>query len=269
MEKLAKSAAKTALGAGLGAFCGLLLGAASVQAAEGVKLPELDWSFDGPLGLFDDAQLQRGLQVYIEVCSGCHGLKYIAFRNLVDLQFDEDQIKAIASEATIVDGPDDEGEMYEREGRPSDYFPSPFPNAMAAAASNNGAVPPDLSLMAKARSGGPDYIYAILTGYEEPAGDLEVLEGLSYNAYFPGNQIAMAQPIDDDAVEYVDGTEASLDQMARDVAAFLMWTAEPKLENRKTAGIWVLMFFLFVTGVTYASKKKIWADLHKDEGAEN
>jgi ubiquinol-cytochrome c reductase cytochrome c1 subunit len=219
--------------------------------------------------LFDDAQLQRGLQVYIEVCSGCHGLKYIAFRNLVDLQFDEDQIKAIASEATIVDGPDDEGEMYERAGRPSDYFPSPFPNAMAAAASNNGAVPPDLSLMAKARFGGSDYIYALLTGYEEPAGDLEVLEGLSYNAYFPGNQIAMAQPIDDDAVEYADGTEASLDQMARDVAAFLMWTAEPKLENRKTAGIWVLMFFLFVTGVTYVSKKKIWADLHKDDGAED
>ncbi len=269
MEKLAKSAAKTALGAGLGAVCGLLLGAASVQAAEGVKLPELDWSFDGPLGLFDDAQLQRGLQVYREVCSGCHGLKYIAFRNLVDLQFDEDQIKAIASEATIVDGPDDEGEMYEREGRPSDYFPSPFPNAMAAAASNNGAVPPDLSLMAKARFGGSDYIYAILTGYEEPAGDLEVLEGLSYNAYFPGNQIAMAQPLDDDAVEYADGTEASLDQMSRDVAAFLMWTAEPKLENRKTAGIWVLMFFLFVTGVTYVSKKKIWADLHKDDGAED
>jgi ubiquinol-cytochrome c reductase cytochrome c1 subunit len=269
MKTLRKSAAKSAAKMALGAVCGLVLGAASVQAAEGIKIPKQDWSFDGVFGLFDDAQLQRGLQVYREVCSGCHGLKYIAFRNLADLQYNEDQIKALASEATIVDGPDDEGEMFEREGRPSDYFPSPFPNDRAAAASNSGAVPPDLSLIAKARLDGPNYIYALLTGYVEPAGDLEVLEGLSYNAYFPGHQIAMAQPLDDDAVEYADGTEASLDQMSRDVAAFLMWTAEPKLENRKTAGIWVLMFFLFVTGVTYVSKKKIWAELHKDDGAED
>lgn len=264
MKKLAKSAAKSVIGA----VCGLVLCTASVQAAEGVKIPKQDWSFDGIFGLFDDAQLQRGLQVYREVCAGCHGLKYISFRNLADLQYDEEQIKAIASDVLIVDGPDDDGEMFERDGRPSDYFPSPFPNDKAAAASNNGAVPPDLSLMAKARVGGADYIYALLTGYVEPPDDFEVLEGLSYNAYFPGHQIAMAPPLDDDAVEYADGTEASLDQMSRDVSAFLMWTAEPKLEDRKTAGIWVLLFFLFVTGVTYASKKKIWADLHKEDGAE-
>jgi ubiquinol-cytochrome c reductase cytochrome c1 subunit len=227
MKTLAKSAARSATKYALGALCGLMLGTASAQAAEGVKLPEQDWSFDGVLGLFDRAQLQRGLQVYREVCAGCHGLRYIAFRNLADLQYNEDQIKAIASEAIIVDGPDDEGEMFEREGRLPDYFPSPFANDKAAAASNNGAVPPDL-----------------------------------------GHQIAMAQPLDDDAVEYADGTEASLDQMARDVAAFLTWTAEPKLEARKTAGIWVILFFLFVTGVTYASKKKIWADLHKDDGSK-
>jgi len=250
----------------LGAFLGLVLSAASAQAAEGVKIPAQDWSFDGPFGLFDRAQLQRGLQVYREVCAGCHSLKYVAFRNLADLGYTEDQIKAFAAEATIVDGPDDQGEMFEREGQPSDYFPSPFPNARAAAAANNGAVPPDLSLMAKARFGGPDYIFALLTGYEEPPADFAVMEGLNYNAYFPGHQIAMAQPLDDGAVEYADGTEASLDQEARDAAAFLMWTAEPKLETRKTAGIWVLMFFLFVTGVTYATKRRIWADLHDGEG---
>jgi ubiquinol-cytochrome c reductase cytochrome c1 subunit len=251
----------------LGAALGLALGAASAQAAEAIKLPSLDWSFDGPFGLFDDAQLQRGFQVYREVCSGCHGLKYVAFRNLADLGYNEDQIKAFASESLIVDGPDDEGEMFEREGRASDYFPSPFPNDKAAAAANNGAAPPDLSLMAKARFGGPDYIYALLTGYEEEPSDFEVLEGLNYNAYFPGHQIAMAPPLFDGAVDYADGTEASVDQMARDVSAFLMWTAEPMLENRKTAGLWVLAFFLFVTGVTYAAKKKIWADLH-DRQAE-
>jgi ubiquinol-cytochrome c reductase cytochrome c1 subunit len=264
MNKLGKTAPRVVLGA----FFGVVLGAASAQAAEGIKIPHQDWSFDGIFGLFERPQLQRGLQVYQEVCAGCHGLKYIAFRNLSDLGYTEDQIKAFASEALIVDGPDDDGEMFEREGRPSDYFPAPFANDKAAAASNNGAVPPELSLMAKARMGGPDYIYALMTGYEDPPDEFELLEGLSYNAYFPGHQIAMAPPLFDDAVEYADGTEATVDQMSRDVSAFLMWTAEPKLEARKTAGIWVLLFFLFVTGVTYASKKKIWANLHKDDGGK-
>lgn len=250
----------------VGAFLGLAIAAASAQAAEGTKIPALNWSFNGPFGLFDRAQLQRGLQVYREVCSACHSLKYIAFRNLADLGYTENEIKAFAAQATITDGPNDEGDMFQRPGRPSDYFPSPFANAKAAAAANNGAVPPDLSLMAKARAGGPDYIHAILTGYQEAPADFKLNEGLNYNTYFPGHQIAMPQPLNDDSVEYADGTKATLDQEARDVAAFLMWTAEPKLENRKTAGIWVLMFFLFVTGVTYAAKKRIWADLHEGDG---
>lgn len=257
---------KTRLGALAGsALFGLVLAAAPAQGAEEIHLPHQHWSFDGPFGTFDRAAMQRGLQVYREVCSGCHSLKYVAFRNLADLGYNEDEIKAFASEATIVDGPNDEGEMFEREGRPSDYFPSPFPNVKAAAAANGGAAPPDLSLMAKARMGGPDYIYAILTGYEEPPAGVEVNEGLNYNAYFPGHQIAMGQPLDDDAVTYADGTEATLDQMAHDVATFLMWTAEPKLENRKRVGVWIMLFLVFVTGVTYATKKKIWQNLHTPE----
>ena len=231
------------------------------KAAEGVAVPAQSWSFQGIFGTFDRAALQRGWQVYNEVCAACHGLGYIAFRNLAELGYTEDQIKAFAAEKIIVDGPDDEGEMFERDGRPADYFPDPFANDKAAAAANGGAVPPDLSLMAKARAGGPDYIYALLIGYEEPPADVEMNEGLSYNKYFPGHQIAMAQPLDDDAVEYADGTEASLDQMSRDVASFLMWTAEPMLEERKRTGIKVILFLIVLTAMLYAAKRKIWSDL--------
>jgi len=231
-------------------------------AAEGVAIPAQDWSFSGIFGTFDRAAAQRGLQVYREVCAGCHSLKRIAFRNLADLGYGAEEIKAMAAEATVVDGPDDDGEMFERTGRASDYFPSPFPNDKAAAASNGGAVPPDLSLMVKARAGGADYLYALLTGYEEPPADFEMLEGLSYNAYFPGHQIAMAQPLDDDAVEYADGTAATLDQMSHDISVFLAWTAEPEMEERKQTGIKVILFLLVLTGLLYAVKRKIWADLH-------
>ncbi len=247
---------------GLGFAASAVIGAPSAQAAEGTALPHQSWSFDGIFGSFDRAAMQRGLQIYREVCAGCHGLKRIAFRNLTDLGYGEEEIKAFASEATIVDGPDDEGEMFEREGRPPDYFPSPFPNDKAAAAANGGAAPPDLSLMAKARKGGPDYIYALLTGYEDPPADFELMEGLNYNPYFPGNQIAMAAPLDDDAVEYADGTEASLDQMSKDVANFLMWTAEPSLEVRKRTGVKVILFLIVLTALFYAVKRKIWSDLH-------
>ncbi len=250
----------------LGAVLALGLAAAgapwspAARAAEAV--PSQSWSFGGPFGTFDQGALQRGLQVYREVCAGCHALKYVAFRNLADLGYDEQQIKDFAAEATIVDGPDDDGEMFERDGRPSDYFPAPFANDKAAAASNNGAIPPDLSLIAKARVGGPDYVYALLTGYGEPPEDVEVLDGLNYNHFFPGNQIAMAPPLFDEGVEYADGTEASLDQMARDVTTFLMWTAEPKLEVRKRTGVKVVLFLIILTGMLYAVKRKIWADLH-------
>ena len=246
---------------GLGLAAAGALWSPAARAAEAV--PSQSWSFGGPFGTFDRGALQRGLQVYREVCAGCHALKYVAFRNLADLGFDEQQIKDFAAEATIIDGPDDDGEMFERDGRPSDYFPAPFANEKAAAASNNGAIPPDLSLMAKARVGGPDYLYALLTGYEEePPEGVEVLEGLNYNHFFPGNQIAMAPPLFDEAVEYADGTEAGLDQMARDVTTFLMWTAEPKLEVRKQTGVKVVLFLIILTGMLYAVKRKIWADLH-------
>lgn len=248
--------------AALGALLVLTLAPAPAPAAEEAALPDLSWSFEGPFGTYDRAALQRGLQVYREVCAGCHGLKYIAFRNLAELGYSEDEVKAFAAEASIVDGPDDFGEMYERPGRPADYFPSPFPNDKAAAAANNGAVPPDLSLMAKARVGGPDYVYALLTGYEEPPADFELLPGLSYNSYFPGNQIAMPPLIQDGIVEYADGTEATQEQIARDISAFLMWTADPKMETRKRSGVMFILFLIFATGLTYAAKKKIWSRVH-------
>ncbi|TFG86379.1 MAG: cytochrome c1, partial [Hyphomicrobiales bacterium] len=227
----------------------IAVGIGPAHAAEGEALPKVDWSFSGVFGRFDRAAMQRGLQVYREVCSACHGLKYIAFRNLAALGYSEDEIKAMAAEYSIADGPNDDGDMFERPGRPSDYFPSPFPNDKAAAAANNGAAPPDLSLMAKARPGGPDYVRGLLLGYEDPPAGVETLEGLNYNIYFPGNQIAMAAPPADGAVEYADGTEATTEQMATDVANFLMWTAEPSLESRHSMGIKVVLFLLVFTGI--------------------
>ena len=239
---------------------GLQAGAAF--AAEGKAPPERDWSFSGIFGSFDRGAMQRGLQVYREVCSGCHSLRLIAFRNFAALGYSEDEIKALAAEYTVEDGPDQEGEMFERPGLPADRVPSPFPNAKAAAAANNGAVPPDLSLMIKARDGGADYLHGLLTGYAEPPDDLEVLEGQNYNLYFPGNMTAMAEPLFEDAVEYGDGTAATVDQMASDVAHFLAWTAEPEMEERKRLGIKVVLFLLVFTAVLYAVKRKVWADLH-------
>ena len=250
---------KLSIGAAVLLF-GLPAGAA--LAAEGKELPERDWSFSGIFGQFDRGAMQRGLQVYREVCSGCHGLRFIAFRNLGALGYGEDEIKAISAEYSIVDGPNEEGEMFERPGRPPDRFPSPFPNDKAAAANNNGAVPPDLSLIVKARTGGADYVHGLLTGYAEPPEDLEILEGQNYNLYFPGNVTAMAPPLFEDAVEYGDGTPATVERMATDVATFLAWTAEPEMEERKSMGIGVMLFLLVFTGVLYAVKRKVWADLH-------
>ncbi|MGF1608502.1 MAG: cytochrome c1 [Kiloniellales bacterium] len=234
----------------------------AATAAEQIEIPSRNWSFEGIFGHYDRAAAQRGLQVYREVCSGCHSLEYIAFRNLVDLGYSEGDIRAFAAEATITDGPDDEGEMFEREGRPADYFPSPFPNAQAAAAANNGAAPPDLSLMVKARVGGPNYLYALLTGYEEPPADFELLPGQNYNKVFPGHRIAMAQPLYDDSVTYADGTEATVEQQAHDLTVFLAWTAEPEMEARKRTGIKTILFLLVLTGLLYAVKRKVWSDVH-------
>ena len=241
----------------------LMLGAGSVQAAEGNKPPSRDWSSDGMFGTFDRGALQRGFLVYQEICAGCHSLKLLAYRNLAGIGLGEDQIKAIAAEFEITDGPNDEGEMFQRPAKPADRFVLPFANDNAARAANNGAMPPDLSLIIKARKGGADYLHALLTGYlEEPPAGVTLGEGLSYNVYFPGNQIAMVQPVVDDAVEYADGTKATADQIASDVTTFLAWAAEPELEERKRMGIKVLLFLVVLTAMMYALKRQVWSDQH-------
>ena len=240
----------------------LMLGAGPAMAEVG-KAPARDWSFDGMFGTFDRGTVQRGFQVYQEVCAACHSLKLVAYRNLSGIGLSEDQIKAIAAEVEVTDGPNDEGEMFQRPARPSDRFVKPFANDNAARAANNGALPPDLSLMVKARKGGADYLHALLTGYkEEPPAGIKLSEGMNYNLYFPGNQIAMAPPVADDAVEYADGTKATADQIATDIATFLAWAAEPELEERKRLGIKVLLFLIVLTAMMYALKRQIWSDQH-------
>lgn len=241
---------------------GLGTGGTARAAGEAIQIPELEWSFEGIFGHFDRASAQRGLQVYVQVCSTCHGLKYIAFRNLMELGYTEDEASAIAAQFTVVDGPDDDGEMFERPAILSDYFPSPFPNDQAARASNGGALPPDLSLIVKAREDGANYVHAILTGYADPPADVELMAGMNYNEYFPGHQIAMAQPLYGDDVEYADGTPASIDQESIDLVQFLTWAAEPSLERRKETGLGVMIFLVVFTGVMFAFKKKIWRDVH-------
>lgn len=241
---------------------GLLFSAGAATAAEEVTIPERDWSFSGVFGTYDRGALQRGFQVYEQVCSACHSLRLVAFRNLSALGYNEAEIRAIASEYTVEDGPNDEGNMFERNAEASDTIPPAFPNEEAARAANGGAYPPDLSLMAKARAAGPDYIYALLTGYEEAPEDVEMMAGMYYNEYFSGHQIAMAPPLSEGIVEYADGTEATVSQMAADLSEFLMWAAEPKLEDRKQMGVKVILFLLVFTGLMYAAKRKLWANLH-------
>lgn len=248
------------IGAALAVACVATLGAAA-DAAEGVALKHRDWPTSGMFGSFDRAATQRGLQVYREVCAACHSLHFVAFRNLATLGYTDDEIKAIAAEATINDGPNDQGDMFDRPGLPFDHFPSPFPNEAAAAASNGGKAPPDLSLMAKARVGGPDYIYSLLTGYEEAPADVQVPDGGHYNAFFPGHITAMPPPLSDDQVTFADGTSATVSQMASDVSEFLVWAAEPKLEERKFTGLKVLLFLVVLTGLSFALKRKVWADV--------
>ncbi|HEY1096130.1 MAG TPA: cytochrome c1 [Alphaproteobacteria bacterium] len=223
--------------------------------------PKMDWSFNGPTGTFDRPSLQRGFQVYKEVCSACHSMHLLAYRNLQDIGLTELQTKALAAQITVQDGPNDEGEMFDRPGLPSDRFKSPYPNEKAARAANGGAYPPDLSLIAKARHGGADYIHALLVGYEEPPKDFVLGKNMYYNKYFAGHQIAMPQPISDGQVTYADGTETSVDQMSKDVAQFLMWAAEPKMEARKQMGIKVMIFLAVFAGIMYAVKRKIWSNV--------
>ncbi len=226
------------------------------------ELPKVDWHFAGPFGSYDRAALQRGFQVYKQVCAACHGMKRLAYRNLSALGYTEDQIKSVAAEYTMIDGPDDEGEMFERPGRPSDHFKSPYANDNQGKASNNGALPPDLSLIVKARVGGPDYVYGILTGYEAAPAGTELATGQHWNKYMPGNKIAMPAPLLEGAVAYEDGSPTTVEQYAHDVAQFLAWASEPEMEVRKQTGIKVLFFLIIFAGVMYAVKRKIWAKVH-------
>ena len=245
----------------LAAAC-IVFAAAAALAAEATHPPARDWSFDGIFGTFDKAAMRRGYLVYAETCAGCHSLRLVAYRNLAAIGFSADQVKKIAAEAEVTDGPNDEGEMFQRPARPSDRFASPFPNANAARAANNGALPPDLSLIIKAREGGADYLHALLVGFQEPPEKVKLAEGMSYNLYFPGNAMAMPAPLADDQVEYADKTKATVDQMASDVTTFLSWAAEPEHDERKSLGIKVMLFLLVLTGMMYALKRKIWADVH-------
>lgn len=277
-------AGAVAVGAGAYAFAAGEEGAN--HAAEPTHFPihppkEESWSFAGPFGTYDKAQLQRGLKVYKEVCSACHSMSMVPFRAMEGLGYSEGQVKALAAEYTIQDGPNDAGDMFERPGLPSDYFPSPFANAAAAAASNGGAAPPDFSLIAKARGvtrgfptfvfdiftqyaeGGPDYIHSLLTGYDEqPPAGMEIAEGTHYNPYFlNGKSLAMAKPLSDGQVTYDDGAPATVDQYARDVSAFLMYVAEPHLEERKKTGFRVIVFMLLFGTLVYLTKRKVWANV--------
>lgn len=231
-------------------------------AAEGGAIEAQDWSFGGIFGTFDRAELQRGLQVYQNVCASCHGLKHVAYRNLGDLGYTDPEVKAIAGEKQVMDGPNDEGEMFERPAKPSDRFVSPFANAAAARAANGGALPPDLSLIVDARKGGADYVYAVLTGYKDAPAGVKVPDGMHYNTGFPGHQIAMPPPLFPDGVTFGDGTPATIAQQAKDVTAFLAWASEPNLEQRKRAGVMTILFLLVFTGLLYATKRKIWAAIH-------
>lgn len=268
----------------------MAVAAQSATAAEAVHIERQSWPFAGVLGTFDRAQLQRGYQVYTEVCSSCHDLGRIPFRNLSQKggpEFPDEAVKALAASVEVTDGPDDQGKMYKRPGRLSDVRPPLYANEQEARSIHNGAYPPDLSLMARARNaenvapwfihpflmlrdiavgyqeGGADYIYALLTGYKDPPAGVEVMEGMNYNTAFPGHQIAMVNPFagGDGQVSYSDGTPATVDNYARDVAAFLSWTADPRLEERKRLGWTVLLYLVVTAGLLYIGKKRLWAKI--------
>jgi len=245
----------------------LVLGAAlslapAARAEEDIVLPKVNWSFNGPFGTFDRASAQRGFQVYNEICSACHSMRLMSFRNLEGIGISPAQIRAIAATKTVPGDLDDDGKPTTRPGLPGDHFPSPFPNEKAARSANNGALPPDQSLLVKARADGSNYIYALVgKGYvDAPAGD-KVPDGSYYNAYFPGHHIHMPPPLSDGAVTYADGTKATVEQEAKDVTTFLTYASNPEMEARKHLGVRVVGYLLLMTGVTYAVKKKIWANV--------
>ncbi|MBL4617367.1 MAG: cytochrome c1 [Robiginitomaculum sp.] len=244
----------------------------AIAAGPKADLKDVDWSFEGPFGTYDKASAQRGFQVYQEVCAACHSLKYVAFYNLTDKgapfynpdfpNSNENPVaKAIAKMFTVSDGPDETGDMFDRPGVISDKFPAPFANDMAAMASNGGALPPDLSLMTRARVDGSNYLYSLLVGYKDAPEGVELSSGMSYNPMFSGSKIAMAPPLFDGSVEYSDGTKASVDQMAKDLTQFLTWAADPKMEQRKATGWAVMLYLLILAILLYGSYRAVWRNV--------
>jgi|TARA_B110000438_G_scaffold94780_1_gene94205 ubiquinol-cytochrome c reductase cytochrome c1 subunit len=232
------------------------------KAAEETNPLNIDWSFKGAFGKFDRSSLQRGYQVYTEVCASCHSLKYLSYRNLTEKggpEFTKEQAKAIAAEFEVKDGPNDDGEMFLRPAKLSDKFVNPYENEKAAQAANGGAYPPDMSVLVKARSGGANYIYSVLVGYEEPPSGVMLDDGVYYNKYMYGNKIKMPRPLEEGAVEYNDGTPATEEQMAKDIVTFLAWSAEPHLEARHKMGFRTIIYLIILIILVYFSMKKIWS----------
>ena len=231
-------------------------------AAEKVEYLKTDWSFKGLFGKFDRASLQRGYQVYTEVCASCHSMRLLSYRNLGEKggpEFSVDQVKAIAANFEVEDGPNDQGEMFTRPARPSDRFVSPYPNKQASIVANGGAYPPDMSVLVKARKGGADYIYSVLMGYEDPPSNMQLDDGVYYNKFMEGKKIKMSNPLSDGLVEYADGTSATQEQMAKDITTFLTWAAEPHLETRHKTGLRVIIFLIILSILVYFSMKRIWS----------
>ena len=236
-------------------------------SAEKVDYLKTDWSFKGLFGKFDRGSLQRGYQVYTEVCAACHSMKYLSYRNLGEKggpEFSEAETKAIAASFEVIDGPNADGEMFERPAKLSDKFVMPYENVKAAQAANGGAYPPDMSVLVKARGGGVDYIYSLLQGYEEPPVNFELDDGVYYNKYMYGNKIKMANQLSDGLVEYSDGTQSSVEQMSKDVTTFLMWSAEPHLEARHQMGFKAIVYLIILTVLVYFSMKKIWSRVESE-----
>ncbi len=244
-----------------------------VQASgEVAHPPSQEWTTDGLFGFFDRKQIKRGWQVYSEICASCHSVRLLYYRHLGEIGFSSDEVKKIAAEAEVAAGPNEDGETHNdgelivRPGKPFNKIVSPYPNDIAARAANAGALPPDLSLITKARKNGANYLHALLTGYKDAPGDFKLSEDMNYNPYFPGSQIAMGAPLSEDGVEYApeiaDGKKATVDQMAKDITAFLIWAAEPELEERKRIGVKVMLFLIIFTAMLYAVKRQVWAKLH-------
>ena len=243
----------------------LFLIGTSLKASETkISLIETNWSFKGVFGKFDRGELRRGYQVYTEVCSGCHSMSALSYRNLSEEggpEFSIEIVKNIAASFDVIDGPNSEGEMFTRPGRPSDKFVDPYPNIQASMASNGGAYPPDMSVLAKARNGGGAYIYSLLQGYQEAPEGFSLDDGVYYNKYMEGNQIKMPNVLSEDLVEYADGTKATTEQMAKDVSSFLVWAAEPSLEARHKIGFRVILYLIILAGLVYLSMNRLWSGI--------